>query len=500
MEQIFDAIMQAITLQALGMVALGVFAGITVGAIPGLTSVMAIAVLVPFSFFMTPINGIPFLLGIHKGALFGGSIPAILINTPGTAAAAATTLDGYPLAKKGEARSAIQMALYSSTLGDTFSDIVLILAAFPLAAVALLFGPTEFFALMVLGLTIISAVTGSSVLKGLLSMLIGILIGLVGQDIISGSERFTFGIANIADSVGIVPMLIGLFAISEVLIQSEKKIVELANPPESSHLKGGRSLKWIELFQAKWAIIRSSCIGTAIGAIPGTGAAIATFISYALAKRSSKRPEEYGKGSYEGVAAAEASNSAVAGADLIPTLTFGIPGSASAAILMGAFMAQGLRPGPELFEEQASTMYSIFALLLVGNPIMLLQGKLLTGLFARLVTIRKSVLVPIILLLCVVGGFIYQNNIEDVKLALFFALCGYGLRKLRFPLAPLVIAFILTETAEESMKQALLLSDGDYFVFFTKLAGGFPVSGFLILLSVFLLGMAIWKKPWAEAE
>lgn len=493
MEQVFEAIWQAITLQALFMVAIGVFAGITVGAIPGLTSVMAIAVLVPFSFFMAPINGIPFLLGIHKGALFGGSIPSVLINTPGTAAAAATSFDGYPLAQKGEAKSAIQMALYSSTLGDTFSDIVLIVAAFPLAAVALLFGPTEFFALMVMGLTIISAVTGSSVLKGLLSMLLGILIGLIGQDIISGAERFTFGIGNIMDGVGTVPMLIGLFAVSEVLVQSEKKLSELSIPPETAHLKGGKSLDLKELVNAKWTIMRSSFIGTAVGAIPGTGAAIATFISYALAKRGSKHPEEFGKGSYEGVAAAEASNSAVAGADLIPTLAFGIPGSASAAILMGAFMAQGLRPGPSLFQEHAGTMYGIFTLLLLGNPIMLLQGKLLTPLFARIVTIRQSILVPIILLFCVVGGFIYQNSIEDVKVALLFGLFGFGLRKLNFPLAPLVIAYILTASAEESMKQALVLSDGDFTVFLTR-----PISAFFIFLSVALLVMAVWKRPWAD--
>jgi putative tricarboxylic transport membrane protein len=356
-----------------------------------------------------------------------------LVNTPGTAAAAATCLDGNPLAQRGEARSAIQMALYSSTIGDTFSDIVLIVAAFPLAAVALLFGPAEFFALMVMGLTIISAVTGASVLKGLLSALMGILVGLVGQDIISGSVRFVFGVGNIIDGVGTVPLLIGLFAISEVLIQSEKKISELSTPPGSSHLKGGKPLRLIELYNAKWTVVRSSCIGTFIGAIPGTGAAIATFISYALPKRGAKRPEEFGKGSYEGIAAAEAANSAVAGADLIPTLTFGIPGSASAAILMGAFMAQGLRPGPELFQEHASTMYGIFTLLLIGNPIMLIQGRLLTGMFARLVTIRQSILVPVILLFCVVGGFIYQNNIEDVKLAFFFGLFGYALRKMNFP-------------------------------------------------------------------
>jgi putative tricarboxylic transport membrane protein len=357
-----------------------------------------------------------------------------------------------------------------------------------------MFGPAEFFALMVMGLTIISAVTGASVLKGMLSALLGILVGLVGQDIVSGSERFTFGIDNIIDGVGVVPMLIGLFAISEVLVQSEKKISELSSPHQSSKLKGGAPLRLAELVRVKWTILRSSCIGTFIGAIPGTGAAIATFISYALAKQGSKRPEEFGNGSYEGIAAAEAANSAVAGADLIPTLTFGIPGSASAAILMGAFMAQGLRPGPELFQEHAATMYGIFTLLLLGNPIMLLQGMLLTGLFARLVTIRQSILVPVILLFCIVGGYIYQNNLEDVKLAFFFGIVGYGLRKLNFPLAPLVIAFILTQTAEESMKQALVISDGDFLVFFTR-----PISAFFMALSAVLLGLAIWKRPRAAS-
>ena len=362
--------------------AIGVFAGITVGAIPGLTGVMATAILVPFSFFMAPTLGIPFLLGVHKGALFGGSIPAILVNTPGTPPAAATCLDGYPLAQKGEAKSAIQMALYSSTLGDTFSDIALIVAAIPLAAMALKFGPADFFGLLVMGLTVISSVTGASVSKGILSALIGLMFGLVGLDAISGAERFTFSLPTLEGGIGLVPLLIGLFAVSEVLIQAEKKISQLAEKPPTSHLRGGRSLKMEEFTASGRTIFRSSIIGTIVGAIPGTGSSIATFIGYGAAKRASKKPEEFGHGSYEGVAAAEAANSAVAGADLIPTLTLGIPGGGTAAILMGAFIAQGLRPGPSLFEENATTMYAIFALLLIGNPIMLVQGWLLTGIFA----------------------------------------------------------------------------------------------------------------------
>ncbi len=494
-EQILQGVSSALTFQALGMVAIGVFAGITVGAIPGLTGVMATAILVPFSFFMAPTLGIPFLLGVHKGALFGGSIPAILVNTPGTPPAAATCLDGYPLAQKGEAKSAIQMSLYSSTLGDTFSDIALIVAAIPLAALALKFGPADFFGLLIMGLTVISSVTGASVSKGVLSALIGLMFGMVGLDAISGAERFTFGLPTLEGGVGLVPLLIGLFAVSEVLVQAEKKISLLAEKPPTSHLKGGRSLKLEEFTASGRTIFRSSIIGTIVGAIPGTGSSIATFIGYGAARRASKKPEEFGRGSYEGVAAAEAANSAVAGADLIPTLTLGIPGGGTAAILMGAFIAQGLRPGPSLFEENAATMYAIFTLLLLGNPIMLVQGWLLTGIFAWVVTIRQSLLLPCIILFCVAGGYIFQNNMGDVELSLMAGAFGYVLRKMRYPLAPLVIAYIITPMAERSFKQALLLSQGDYSVFFTR-----PISLFFIILAGAILVMSIWKRPWESSQ
>ena len=499
-DQIIVGILLAMSWEALALVALGVFVGITVGAIPGLGSTTATAILVPLSFFMPPTLGIPFLLGLHKGGLFGGSIPAVLVNTPGTASAAATTLDGYPLAQKGEAKSAIQMALYSSTIGDTFSDIVLIVAALPLAAIALLFGPAEFFSLMVVGLTIIATVTGGSPEKGIISALIGLMIGFVGEDIVSGAERFTFGIDHLVEGVLLIPMMIGLFAVSEMLIQVEKKISALSQRGISSELGRGQNLSKKEMVRNLPTIFRSSCIGTFVGAIPGTGAAIATFISYAFAQKRSKRPEEFGKGSYEGVAASEAANSAVAGADLIPTLAFGIPGSGTAAILMGAFLAQGLRPGPSLFQENAPTMYAIFTLLLLGNPIMLLEGWFLTGLFARLVTIRQSILIPLVLIFCMVGTYAFRGNVDDVITLVIFGAFGYALRKMRYPMPPLVIGFILTPTAEESFKQALLLSHGDYLTFLTK-----PISALFLVLSVMMLFRAAWKpvgpsRPSAEEK
>jgi len=482
MDQIFQGMTLYFTLKAVLMVTFGVAAGILVGAIPGISGVMATAVLVPFSFFMPPTEGIPFLLGLHKGALFGDSIPAILINTPGQPAAAATALDGYPLAKKGEAKSAIQMALVSSTIGDTFSDIVLILAAVPLAALALKFGPADFFSLMVMGLTIIGGITGSSAAKGIISALIGLMIGLIGFDAVTGAERYTFGIPSLQGGVGTIPLMIGLFAVSEVLIQTEKKNSVLSKRPETAHLKGGRSLKMKEVKSSGPTIIRSSILGTIIGAIPGTGAAIATFIGYGAAKRASKKPQDFGKGSYEGVAASEAANSAVAGADLIPTLTLGIPGSATAAILMGAFLAQGLRPGPELFEANGTTMYAIFALLLIGNPIMIVVGWILTPMFARVVTIRQALLVPGVLILCLMGVYVFRGNLGDIQLALVVGVFGYFLRKIDIPLAPLVIAFIITPIAERSMKQALILSDGDFSVFITR-----PLSAAFLLLAASIL-------------
>jgi len=482
MDQVIQGISLYFTFKAVLMVAFGVVAGILVGAIPGISGVMATAVLVPLSFFMPPTEGIPFLLGVHKGALFGDSIPAILINTPGQPAAAATALDGYPLAQKGEAKSAIQMALYSSSIGDTFSDIVLILAAVPLAALALQFGPAEYFALMVMGLTIIGGVTGDSPTKGILSALIGLMIGLIGFDAVTGAERYTFGILSLQGGIGTIPLMIGLFAVSEVLIQAEKKNSLLSVRPPTAHLKGGRNLKFSELKACSRTIARSSILGTIIGAIPGTGASIATFVGYGAAVNASKTPEKFGKGSYEGVAASESANSAVAGADLIPTLTLGIPGSATAAILMGAFLAQGLRPGPELFESNGSTMYAIFALLLIGNPIMIVAGWLLTPVFARVVTIRQALLVPCVLVLCLVGVYTYQGSIGDVQLALVVGVFGYLLRKVGIPMAPLVIAFIITPIAERSLKQALILSDGDFSVFLTS-----PISAGFLSLSVVVI-------------
>lgn len=487
-DQILEGVAMALTWKAVGMVAIGIFAGIATGAIPGLTSTMATALLVPFSFFMPPILGLPFLMGLHKGVLFGGAIPAILVNTPGTPAAAATCLDGYPLAQKGEARSAIQMALYSSTLGDTFSDFCLILMAYPLAMVALMFGPAEFFALLVMGLSIIATVTGDSAIKGLLAAVIGVLIGLVGLDEITGAERFTFGILNLEVGIGIVPLFIGLFAVSEVLIQAGRSAAEMSTPPEGAHLKGGRSLPFAEVWRSRRTIFRSALIGTVVGAIPATGATIASFVGYGAAKRASKAPEEFGKGAYEGIAASEAANSAVSGADLIPTITLGIPGSATTAILMGAFIAQGLRPGPMLFQEHAPVIYAIFTLLLLANPIVLLEGWLLTDLFARLVTVRRSILFPSVFFLCIVGSYAWHNDLADVRLALIAGVFAYGLRKLNYPMAPLVIAFIITPIAEKSMKQALLLSHGDALVFLTR-----PISAFFLVTAAFVIASTYWK-------
>ena len=489
MDQIINGVAQFFTFKAVLMVMIGVAAGILVGAIPGISGVMATAVLVPFSFFMPPTEGIPFLLGLHKGALFGDSIPAILINTPGQPAAAATALDGYPLAKKGEAKSGIQMALVSSTIGDTFSDIVLILAAVPLATLALKLGPAEFFSLMVMGLTIIGGVTGNSATKGILSALIGLMIGLIGFDAVTGAESYTFGILSLQGGIDTIPLMIGLFAVSEVLIQVEKKNTILSNRPDTAHLKGGRPLKLNDVKGSIKTIFRSSILGTIIGAIPGTGAAIATFIGYGAAKRASKTPEKFGKGSYEGVAASEAANSAVAGADLIPTLTLGIPGSATAAILMGAFLAQGLRPGPDLFEASGSTMYAIFALLLLGNPILIVIGWLLTPIFARVVTIRQALLVPCILVICLMGVYVYRGNLGDIQLALIVGVFGYLLRKVDIPIAPLVIAFIITPIAERSMKQALILSDGDFTVFIMR-----PISAAFLLLAALILVFGFKRK------
>lgn len=488
MDIFFQALELFFQLPVLLATAFGVVVGIVLGSIPGLTATMAIAIIVPMTFTLPPVVSIGMLIGAYKGGCFGGSIPAILLNTPGTPAAAATILDGYPMAKKGQGRKALNVAIYSSVLADSFSDIVLILIAPPLALIALKMGPPEMTGLIIFSLLIITAVAGKSLIKGLIAGALGLLVGTVGLDPIMASRRFGFDIALLDEGIALMPMMIGLFALSEFFINAEKRLsFEQVCMFKKSENPEDNKLTKSEVKACAKIIGVASCIGTILGAIPGIGPSIAAFASYAQAKRMSKHPEKFGHGSVEGVAAAEAGNNAVAGANLIPLLTLGIPGDVGAALLLGAFMMQGLHPGPLLFQENLDVVYAIFMALLFANLVNFIAAKQYIKVAGKVASVPTKYIFPAILLFCMVGAYGFNQSIFDVWLTLIFGILGYLLRKNGFPVAPLLIAFILEPILESSFRQSLLMSHGSLSIFITH-----PISAVFILFSA--IGVALTLK------
>lgn len=459
----------------------GLVVGIVVGALPGLTATMAVAVLSPFTFFMDAAIGIPFLLGVYKAAIYAGSIPAITINTPGTAAAAATALDGHWLARRGQARKALEMSLYASVFGDLLATFVLIFAATALATVALRFGAPEFAALFLFSLTMIAAVSGGSMVKGLISAAIGVFIACIGLDPMSGYNRFTFGSVDLMGGVSLVPLLIGMFALSEILIRSES----LATGTADTRI-GRERLSWREFRATLPTLFRSSGIGAFIGALPGLGAEISCWIAYGVAKRRSKRPQEFGRGSLEGIAAAEAGNNAVCPAALVPLLVFGIPGDTVTAILLGAFMAQGLTPGPMLFESHGATVYGLFAILLATNVMLLGFGLLAVRWLPRITLIPDGLLFPAVTILCFAGAYSVNSSLFDVFVMVAGGAAGYLMRKTGVPVPPLVIGLLLAPGLENSLRQTMMLSDNSLSIFVER-----PIAaGILALIALVVLGAA----------
>ena len=468
----------------------GVGLGIVLGSIPGLTATMAIALIVPMTFTLSPIVSIGLLIGAYKGGCFGGSIPAILLNTPGTPAAAATSLDGHQLAKKGKGFKALRVALFSSVLADSFSDMVLILVAPPLALIALKMGPPEMTGLVIFSLLIITAVAGESMIKGLIAGVLGLMVGTIGLDPIMATRRFGFDMTQLDEGISLMPMLIGLFALSEFFIAIEtirkKKQVHLykiSTDPEAAKLTKDEKVACGKI------IGMSSCIGTLLGAVPGIGPSIAAFASYAQARKISKKPDEFGRGSVEGIAAAEAGNNAVAGANLIPLLTLGIPGDVGAALLLGAFMIQGLHPGPLLFKDNLDIIYAIFMALLLANMFNFLIGRYYIKIASKVANVPKQYIFPAVLAFCLVGSYGFSQSMFDVWMALLFGVFGYILRKNGFPVAPLLIAFILEPILESSFRQSLLISQGSIAIFFTH-----PISCTFLILSIIGVGFTIRSR------
>lgn len=463
----------------------GVLVGCIVGAIPGMTATMGVALALPFTFYMNPVTGILLLLGVYKGGIYGGSIPAILIKTPGTPAAACTVLDGYPLAQKGQANKALHMALYSSCVADFISNIALIFFAGSIAAYALKFGPPEFFTLILFSLTIIAGVAGDSLSRGLISAMLGLFLATIGLDLIYGTERLIFGEPELMGGLKFIPVLIGLFAIPEIINHythrhgAGDKIKNLGND-------GVTMVEWLRCLKS---VVRGSFIGVMMGAIPGIGGAPSAFLSYSEAKRTSKVADNFGKGELEGIAASEAGNNGVAGATMIPLLALGVPGDVITAVILGAFMIHGLQPGPILFEQNITLVYAIFMGIMLSSIFLLIVGKLGIRVFARISDVPNSFLYPVVLVLCVFGTYAVGNTMFDILIMLIMGLVGYFMLRFRIPAAPFLIAFILGPLLEDSFRQALQLSRGDFSIFIRN-----PICWFFIGLTILSLGLIIRRN------
>jgi putative tricarboxylic transport membrane protein len=456
----------------------GLLAGIVFGAIPGLTVLLAIVLFLPFTFVMSGASGILMLLGIYCGGTYGGSISAILIKTPGTPNAAATVLDGYPLARKGQARKALLAALFASVIGGIVSAFVLLFAAPQIAKATRFFGPAEYFSLAVFGISIIAGISGGKLLKGLMTGCLGILISMIGQDYTTGVFRFSFGLIDLAGGVDLVPTLIGLFAISELLIKAKNRS-SIQIGKESITMDSTSKLTFAELGKSWVTLLRATIIGIIIGAIPGTGGGIASFLSYNDAQKRSKHPEEFGNGAQEGILAPEAANNAVTGGALIPTIALGVPGDAVSAVMLGALMINGLIPGSRIFIDHRDTMYTILVGLIVINFFMLLQGRYLIRFFAMVTKIPDQLLMPLLFVLCTAGSFAVSNSVFSVYVMLVFGVLSYFLIHLGYPIVPMLLGIILGPMAESNLKRALTISDGSLSIFFTR-----PISLAFIVLTL----------------
>ena len=446
----------------IAFIAVGVSLGILVGAIPGLSAPVAIAIAVPLTYAMSPVSALAFLLGVHKGGEYGGAISSILINTPGEVSSALTALDGYPLAKQGKPRKALMMSLYSSVAGDVFADLVLIVSAAPLALLALRMGPPEILGVLIFSFAFISSLLGRSVLKGIIALSLGMLLATIGLDVETGGERLTFGVLDLQDGLPLVAVAIGLLALGEVLVQMEQYFrSDLAAEETQINLGASRDdhLGWSELKSCWRAILRGSIVGTCVGALPGLGASVAAFLAYGAERRASKTPHLFGTGKLEGIAAIESANNAVIGSSLIPLLTLGVPGSATAALIVGAFLIHGITPGPFVFRENPEIIYGLFASLMIANFVNLAIGNIGLRFFAMFLAIPRKIIVASTAVLCLTGAYVSTGSMFGVGVMLIFAVIGYFMRKLQFPFIIFLIGFILGPMFERSLRTTIILFD-----------------------------------------
>ncbi len=461
---------------------LGVSIGTLIGVLPGIGPVGAMSLLLPATFHISPAGAIIMLAGIYYGAQYGGSTTSILVNIPGEASSVVTCLDGYQMARKGRAGPALGMAAMASFIAGTIAIVGLMLLAVPVGKWALAFGPPEYFALMCVGLVIVTFLTRGSLYKSLLVTLVGLLIGFVGMDLFTSSARFTFGLKELMDGVGIVPVVMGLFGIAEILTNLEQP---LKRGIYAARIKG-LFPNFEDWMAAKWAILRGTVIGFFLGILPGGGAVVASFASYAVEKRLSRHPEKFGTGVIEGVAAPESANNAGAQSSFIPLLSLGIPANVVMALLFGGLLIHGIQPGPLLITKHPDVFWGVIMSMYVGNIMLLALNLPLVGIWVKILRIPYSVLFPLILLFCLIGVYSVNNSVTDIYLMVLFGVFGYLMQKFGFEPAPLVLAYVLSPMLETALRQSLNISGGSFAIFFSR-----PISLICLIVFAALIGSQI---------
>ena len=481
-------ILSVFTVKTILFILGGVVAGIIMGSIPGLTVTMGVALFLPITFGMSPVEGLSLLLGLYIGGTSGGLMSAILLKIPGTPASIATTFDGYPMAAKGEAGKALGIGIVYSFIGGMLSLVVLIFISPLLAEVALQFGPYEYFSIAVFSLTLVAGLSSGSMVLGLIAAVLGLTIAFIGMAPITAFPRFTFGFAALDEGVSLLPALIGLFAVSQVLEEAEDRSVEGEYDVPNYAIKGF-GFSFAEFKSQIGNCLRSSAIGTGIGILPGLGGAVCNIMAYGAARKASKHPEEFGTGLMDGIVASEASNNASTGGALVPLMTLGIPGDNTTAILLAGFMIHGITPGPLLFETDGVLVYGIFTALVVANIFMLATMFWGMRFFVRVLSVPKHVLLPVIVSLCVVGSYGLNNRMFDVGTMLAFGAIGFIMKKLSLPNTPLLLGFILGPIVETNLRRGLMKSRGDFAPFLTE-----PISGVILVVTIIVVAVTAYKE------
>ena len=480
-----SGILELLTLSTILFTVFGTFVGILVGAIPGLTATMAIAVLTSLTFGMEPIDAIAMMLGTFVGGVYGGSIAAILMKVPGTSSAVMTSLDGYPMSQRGEAGKAIGISTCSSFIGGVFSCIVLVFGCTAIAKVAGRFGYPEYLVLCIFGLVVIASACADSLIKGLLAAALGVLTTCVGMDSLTGLTRFTFGNRQLMSGIDMVSMLIGMFGVSEII----KQLFNLRTYKRQKQTIGKIFPGWKCLWDMKSTLFRSAIIGTGIGAMPGAGGPIAAFVAYNAEKSSSDHPEDFGTGIPEGIAAPECANNATVGGALIPMLALGVPGDGCTAIIMSTFAIHGLRLGPNIFVEQADVVHTVYIYTIIANFVMLFMGLFMARFFAKLLDLDKKMLLPLILMVCMIGSYASSNKAFNIGVMLVCGVIGFLLDYVGVSTSALILGNVLGGLLETNLRQSMILSKGDPMIFFQR-----PICIFFWLLTIVMVGWPYFKK------